>query len=88
MFFVTLRGNPVRVGDCTRSCKFLYKGFCTSNVTGYKPGRQQNPERVRRPAEHENHSFREKKREGRDLFILNSCCPKDYVNNALFIINI
>ena len=60
MFFVTLRGNPVRVGNCTRSCKFLYKGFCTSNVTGYKPGRQQNPERVRRPAEHENHSFREK----------------------------
>lgn len=37
--------------DCTRSCKFLYKGFCTSNVTGYKLGRQQNPEQVRRPAE-------------------------------------
>ena len=51
MFFVTLRGNPVRIGNCTRSCKFLYKGFCTSNVTGYKLGRQQNPEQVKRPAE-------------------------------------
>ena|GEM_PF-1757477 len=48
MFFVTLRGNPVRIGNCTRSCKF--QNFSLYCHCLYMDGKATKRKQVRKPA--------------------------------------